>query len=528
MAKLPEIRYERAAKVSGGLGPGSAVAEYKSRQSIVDTVFSVAEGLANEHAEYELNQTTSMYGDASARFEQDAAGLDSLDQKQITDMGLDDVFTAEDGKPVPKFQWYPVALERVMERSRTELADNITLGKNRESWDREMQTAEQAQLTRIVKQSEEAGRQYYRDIKIADFDNALTGLNFGTARSILDDPLFANDPALQAKLRDSINVAEEDNRLNVMGRNDSPAELRAEAVRMGTPEYNKGSPYDTNEANARIATLNRMADAKDKDAESGQKKLEIQQKAVLFADLNKKILNKTLTADDLAGIEMRPGMTSSDVNKAYGMLDNFQENDSPYAKVSTPAVLKTVRQAVNDVENVTYADARAAVDGAAGDLTAGKYDELDRAVEARLDPVKQSGSRTTSQKIDGMITSMRIDTSSKASDTDVQVAESFRSAVFNAIAAESRAKGGRELSGDEVTKIVNDTFMTQQRVEEDGGWFFFDKEHPNIFEKVSTIEGKNYPMVKMELDRIIAREPRARYTTQDYADAYTIYKQENK
>lgn len=341
--KLPEIKYKSAGGPASSIGPASAVAEFRQKQSIVEGIQKVASDFAQQTAEYEANSENSKYADSIAKFEMDMASKAVATPDEIRDWGLGDRvnLTTDDGRDreyIPRHEFYTLMLGDKMESLRDEGAANISSKQYRQAWVSSVNDKNNQMLSHAVKRASVDAAKFQQGRVVADFDEALRNNQFQTALDKLADPVFASDPELKGKLINQVGVSKENYRLNAFMRDASPAAMRAEAERMASDEYVASSPYDEDARTKQVNYLERMAKAKETEAKGIADQQKDQLRSSMWMNLNQKAMTGNLTAADLAGMDQLGFATPGDINAAFKMLKNQGDGGEPYSKFDHPDV----------------------------------------------------------------------------------------------------------------------------------------------------------------------------------------------
>jgi hypothetical protein len=340
--KLPEIQYRR---VSGarGIGPEAALQGFQQTQQIKDAVFGVTRQFAEESARYEATTALSQFRDGLSHFENEVATMRVATPDQVEEWGLDDRVptTTADGRRreyIPKHEWYTFLKERAIDDLKRTKGGDISSPKVREAWMAEVGNIERHEIEQSIAHSAKLAHEFQRERVVADFNAALVAGNWQTARDKLADQVFADNPELKTRLMDEVNQSEEVARINRLARDGSPAQLRAEAERMGSDDYLAASPLNDQQRHQKIGELSRMAKAHEAEARALQKEQQDRYRANWWQNYLVKANTEGLNASDLAGLNELEFMSVADIKAAWAMFDNAAETGSFYAKETDPGV----------------------------------------------------------------------------------------------------------------------------------------------------------------------------------------------
>jgi len=264
--RLPNIEHRKVTGAAGSVpSPATAVAESRQKQAILGEAFKQARDVSESHRAYELNKVNSQYADEMSDWRREASSKDVLSAGEIKAMGLDDVIDTQGREFIPKYEWYPTALERRMDETRSKYGGKIKSGADRNKWESAVGKSDNKMLESEVNQAFKEQRTVDRKMRLNDLDQYVRSGHYDSARTVLSDPMFAGDPEAE-QMMNKINVTEERHEDQTFMQNASPEELRERAVEMRSKDYTESSSRSAADLASDANTMDSMAKVRETQA----------------------------------------------------------------------------------------------------------------------------------------------------------------------------------------------------------------------------------------------------------------------
>jgi len=180
MAKLPDIQYQSYSPANPG-SPDQAVANSNQKVALVNQALAGAETVVNAHREYQLAKTYSSYADEMSAFRQEASKELAVTPAKIIAWGLDDKIDTTGRETIYKSEWYPLLLERQMEKTKAKYAGQIQSLADRTKFDQRVGDANNQMLESEIAQAAHDSQMEHEAIVKSDIDKAITNGQWDTA-----------------------------------------------------------------------------------------------------------------------------------------------------------------------------------------------------------------------------------------------------------------------------------------------------------------------------------------------------------
>ena len=264
--KLPDITYGRASSPSGGPGPQVAVRAAAERQQIVNAGFKAAEEVGTAYRDFELRKHDAEYQNEMSDFRTKAATMKVATPAEIKALGLDDVIDTEGKEFIPKSEWYPVALERMMEKNKEKYASRIKSPKDRAKWTQEMDSHNNQILLRETKIAAEESARHLEQLKQVSYEESIRAEDYEGARSAAAS---MTDPVLRDKYMHEVDVTEEQTEVNFRMATEDLSQIERLVRDLGDPELQEdsvlSSPQKLANFNSAVAKRNSIETQNDRD-----------------------------------------------------------------------------------------------------------------------------------------------------------------------------------------------------------------------------------------------------------------------
>ena len=493
MAKLPDIVQGERAALRVYDNYGAVVAAANQNMGLVNQAIEGAGKVAEEHREYALNGVNSEYQDVMSEFRIRAGGLKYATVADIEEMGLDDVIDTNGRDAIPKSEWYPIALERKMNEARRVYGEKIVSPIDRQRWLDETAANDRKVLEAESIRAVEESHAHMEELKRVDTVDAMRAGRWQTAR---DKASSIRDPSIRQKALSEINVAEVNHQEALFIESASPADLKAMADEYRTEEFIASDPRSSDELISAANRLDRIADERINEAKLSDAKIRSAYQTNALRGIYDASERGALTYEMIVAAESNPLADESFVKSLRGVWKNYKDNlaSGPWANTSDPGVLSKLRGNIANPE-FDKGQARRELNAAIPYLTESKWNELDKSLQASVDPVKAVGVRTTEQMIQGRLLGMGIDTGRDASKEDVIQGEFYRSIVDSALMNAQAAKGDKPLTDVERTSIINRSMYQAER--QAPGRLWGTNTYGSVIELISEREGEDNALKKV-------------------------------
>lgn len=358
--KLPQIQFQRVS-APNTIGPGAAVANYRAKQGVLESIQKLGAQVAEEKVEYDTNKANSSYADEISQFKRSMATKIDFTADQIESMGLDDVVdttnpeTGERLASIPKYKVYAIALERQMEDARNRYGADISNTKYRSAWQNAVAADSRAELDKAVADSAKMANEYETGAMLVDIDNAINSGQFQTARD-----LIATNPRLKSILTPE--------KMNEIKTNITTAEVEAgfrneldgfveSGDLAGMEEF--GKMLKSDEANAKYGTmddkqLNAWGDNFIATANTARNQAKTNETRVYNAGINQYWADYDQRPEELVANMPRlhamlpGGLKDEDRRAIYSFADKQSKGESVTTNVATWSMLETMKVSEKD------------------------------------------------------------------------------------------------------------------------------------------------------------------------------------
>lgn len=480
--KLPEINYSRGVPAAQLTEPGQEVSASRQRHALLTQALRGADEVTQAHRQYELTKAFSEYSDEMSAFRREAAKERVVGREKIMAWGLDDVIDVDSKESFFRAEWYPIALERQMEKARAKYGDRLGSSIDRNTFNMEVEKGNNAMLEReIALATEESWREQEAMVR-ADIDSYLNAGQWDSAAKAVEAASFLQPSEKQA-LYSNIALAKDANTVRdethaLIERNDIGG-LQEWAKYLRSDEAAVRYELTPEDLDRAAGSVDRAIEGLQAEAKMGMEQSKGFVRASVMADLHRAANGKALTWA-MIDQAMQQGEAMGDatlVNGVNRMWENYTASggQSPYPKNSDPKARWGIVQAMmSDDPGSALKAYESAVAGNqldAGDVS-GFQDKLSK---MNSDPSYQNDIIPTSAILKNAYVSLDLDPNSKDGDEIAKL-----SAFQRAFAAETlrrQASEKRKLTTDEEQQVA-DELVRKIKYEPSG---LFDKVWTGVF-----------------------------------------------